>query len=65
MNFNSTYPGPPLGTSFWDQFLAGKHQKLSKGALGANITKFEGGARAEKNAIFWSNIFQKSSKRHF
>ena len=46
--------------------LGGSEYSLnfSKGAFGAKDTHFEGEARAEKKAIFWST-FSKKSKKFF
>ena len=37
--------------------MAGQHQKFSNGAFGANITKFEGGARAEKRNFLVKHFY--------
>ena len=37
--------GNPFGIDLQDLFLVDQYQKFSKGAIGANITKFEGRAR--------------------
>ena len=49
----------PFGIFLQPPFFADQPQKVSKGAFGANITKFDGKAHTKKNAIFWSFFVKK------
>ena len=46
-------------------FFAEQRKNFSKGALGANMTKFEEGGCAKKRAILWSKFSKKCLKTHF
>ena len=48
----------PFGIILRDPFLDGRPQNISKGALVANITKLEGGARAKKVQLFGQHFIK-------
>ena len=55
----------PLWYSLRNPFLADRPSNFLKAPLAPMYTNFEGGARAEKNAIFWSKLSKKCLKRLF
>ena len=57
--------GSPLWYSLRNPFLADRPSNFLKAPLAPMYTNFEEGARAEKNAIFWSKLSKKCLKRLF